>query len=96
MEQLPIIASEIKVKVVKLLQTVSDLEARCRQLELEIKSVKDALESQKNSTKALQETNKMRNIAEILAQSKDRLELQQAVNQQIKIIDECLRLLSNK
>jgi hypothetical protein len=96
MEQLPIIASEIKVKVVKLLQTVSDLEARCRQLELEIKSVKDALETQKNSNKTLQETNKMRNIAEILAQSKDRLELQQAVNQQIKIIDECLRLLSNK
>ncbi|MCU0441044.1 MAG: hypothetical protein MUE96_01465 [Bacteroidia bacterium] len=96
METLPIIASEIKVKVVKLLQTVAELQTRCEQLEMEVKNLKVDLETQKNSNKSLQETNKMRNIAEILAQSKDRLELQHAVNQQIKIIDECLRLLSNK
>lgn len=96
MDALHLTAEEIKLKVVKLLQTVTLLEKRCEVLQNENLSLKNELETQKNSIKALAETNKMLNIAEILHQRDEKRELKKLVNAYIKEIDECIRLLSNK
>jgi FtsZ-binding cell division protein ZapB len=96
MDTLHLTAEEIKLKVVKLLQTVTLLEKRCEALQNENLSLKNELESQKNSIKALAETNKMLNIAEILHQRDEKRDLKKLVNAYIKEIDECIRLLSNK
>lgn len=96
MSTLTVTAEEIKLKVIKLLQRVDDLEKRYNTLQNENKLLKTALEDQKNTNKALAETNKMLKIAETLEQSNDTRELKKLVNGYIKEIDECLRLLSSK
>lgn len=96
MSTLTVTAEEIKLKVIKLLQRMDDLEKRYDTLQNENKLLKNALEDQKNTNKALAETNKMLKIAETLQQSDDTRELKKLVNGYIKEIDECLRLLSSK
>jgi hypothetical protein len=96
MSTLTVTAEEIKLKVIKLLQRLDDLEKRYNTLQNENKLLKNALEDQKNTNKALAETNKMLKIAETLEQSDDTRELKKLVNGYIKEIDECLRLLSSK
>lgn len=89
-------ASEIKLKVIKLLHKVDILEKREGELKAEIAQLKIELEGQKNSMKALEETNKMLKIAETLSKQEDTRELKKMINGYLKEIDECLRLLSNK
>lgn len=89
-------AEEIKLKVIKLLQRVNDLEKQQEVMLNENIRLKNSLEDQKNSNKALAETNKMLKIAETLHQTDDNRELKKLVNGYIKEIDECLRLLSSK
>lgn len=96
MNTLTVTAEEIKLKVIKLLEHVEDLEKRCNTLQDENKRLKNALEDQINTNKALVETNKMLKIAETLQQSDDTRELKKLVNGYINEIDECLRLLSSK
>lgn len=96
MNNLTFTASEIKLKVIKLLQEVDRLKQREADLLGENRELKNALEAQKNSTKALEETNKMLKIAETLSNRDDNRELKKVINGYLKEIDECLRLLSNK
>ena len=96
MKELSLTATEIKLKVIKLLQKVETLEKREVDLKAEIAQLKIALEVQKNSMKALEETNKMLKIAETLSKQEDSRELKKMINGYLKEIDECLRLLSNK
>ncbi|AMS25964.1 hypothetical protein AEM51_01990 [Bacteroidetes bacterium UKL13-3] len=96
MNALTVTAEEIKLKVIKLLQRVDELEKSCAAVEEENKLLKNSLEDQKNSNKALAETNKMLKIAETLDQSDNNRDLKKLVNGYIKEIDECLRLLSSK
>jgi hypothetical protein len=96
MNALRVTAEEIKLKVIKLLQRVDELEKSCAAVEEENKLLKNSLEDQKNSNKALAETNKMLKIAETLDQSDNNRDLKKLVNGYIKEIDECLRLLSSK
>ncbi len=96
MDALTTTAQEIKLKVIKLLQKVEELEKREVSLKAENTQLKNALEAQKNSMKALEETNKMLKIAETLSKHDDKRELKKVVNGYLKEIDECLRLLSNK
>ncbi len=96
MKDLTYTASEIKLKVIKLLQKVEALEKREETLKAEYVQLKNALEVQKNSTKALEETNKMLKIAETLSNQNDKRELKKMITGYLKEIDECLRLLSNK
>jgi hypothetical protein len=96
MNALTVTAEEIKLKVIKLLQRVDELEKSCAAVEEENKLLKNSLEDQKNSNKALAETNKMLKIAETLDQSDNNRDLKKLVNGYINEIDECLRLLSSK
>ncbi|MES2778890.1 MAG: hypothetical protein V4651_03235 [Bacteroidota bacterium] len=96
MDILTVTAEEIKLKVIKLLQRVDDLEKRYEAVQKENIMLKNSLEEQKNTNKALAETNKMLKIAETLHQSDDNRDLKKLVNGYIKEIDECLRLLSSK
>ena len=96
MNTLTVTAEEIKLKVIKLLQRVNDLEKELEAVHNENKQLKNSLEDQKNTNKALAETNKMLKIAETLHQSDDTRELKKLINGYIKEIDECLRLLSSK
>jgi hypothetical protein len=96
MENLQLTAAEIKLKVTRLLEQMQALEKRCMELQSENDNLKNALAEQKNSSKALEETNKMLKIAEILHQKEDSRELKKLVAGYIREIDECLRLLSNK
>lgn len=89
-------AEEIKIKVIKLLQQVDELEKRCKAVQEENTLLKNSLDHQKNTNKALAETNKMLKIAETLYESDDNRDLKKLVNGYIKEIDECLRLLSSK
>lgn len=96
MDTLTVTAEEIKLKVIKLLQRVDDLEKRYEAVQKENTLLKNSLEDQKNTNKALAETNKMLKIAETLHDSDDNRDLKKLVNGYIKEIDECLRLLSSK
>lgn len=96
MENLHFTAAEIKLKVIGLLEKMQALENRCNELQLENTDLKKAVQEQKNSIKALEETNKMLKIAETLDRSDETRELKKLVSGYIKEIDECLRLLSNK
>lgn len=96
MEPIHLTAAEIKLKVIRLLEQKQALENRCNELQLENADLKKGLSEQKNSMKALEETNKMLKIAETLHQQDDTRELKKLVSGYIKEIDECLRLLSNK
>jgi hypothetical protein len=96
MDPLNFTAEEIKLKVVRLLQKVEALENRCKMLEEQNQVLENTLREQKNTMGALEETNKMLKIAEILDQPDDTRELKKLVNGYIKEIDECLRLLSNR
>jgi hypothetical protein len=96
MNALTVTAEEIKLKVIRLLQRVDELEKSCAAVKEENKLLKNLLEDQKNSNKALAETNKMLKIAETLDQSDNNRDLKKLVNGYIKEIDECLRLLSSK
>jgi hypothetical protein len=96
MESLQLTSTEIKLKVIKLIQKLEQLENTCNKLQNENLELKNSLNQQKNSIKALEETNKMLKIAEILDQSNKKRELYKVVSVYIKEIDDCLRLLSNK
>jgi predicted nucleic acid-binding Zn-ribbon protein len=96
MDSLHLTATEIKLKVVKLLSKIEQLENRCGELKVENENLKNQIGQQKNSIKALEETNKMLKIAETLNQTDTTVELKKLVSGYIKEIDECLRLLSNK
>ena len=96
MDTLHLTAEEIKLKVIKLLGKMKQLENACTALQVENEELKNRLTEQKNSMKALEETNKMLKIAETLNNQDDKRELKKLVNGYIKEIDECLRLLSNK
>jgi predicted nucleic acid-binding Zn-ribbon protein len=96
MENIHLTAAEIKLKVIRLLEKMQALERQCAELQKENADLKNALTEQKNSIKALEETNKMLKIAETLHQKDDNAELKKLVSGYIREIDECLRLLSNK
>jgi hypothetical protein len=97
MEENRYITEEIKLKVVRLLKELNSLNARCKELEAENENLKNTLESQKNTIIALEDQNKISKIAESLAFSKgDIQDLKRKVNEYIREIDECIRLLSDR
>jgi hypothetical protein len=96
MDSLHLTAEEIKLKVLKLLGRLEQLEKRYNEVQVENSELKKQIQEQKNSMKALEETNKMLKIAETLHQKDETGALKKMIAGYIKEIDECLRLLSNK
>jgi gas vesicle protein len=88
---------EIKLKVVKLLADLNTRKNRENELESQNLELKNIIENQKNTILILEERNKIIKLAELLSNSKtDIHELKKKVNEYIKEIDECIRLLSDR
>jgi hypothetical protein len=82
--------------VIRLLEKAESLEKDCKNLKEQNQLLENALKDQKNTIRALEETNKMLKIAEILDENDENRELRKLVNGYIREIDECLKLLSNR
>lgn len=92
-----LIIDEIKLKVVKLLSEVERMKAHESELLKSNHELKNIIENQKNIILRLEERNKIIKLAESLSNSKtDIHELKKKVNEYIKEIDECIRLLSDR
>jgi chromosome segregation ATPase len=90
-------ADEIKLKVVKLLKQFHELKQKHSNLEKETHSLKIIVENQKNTLSTLEERNKIIKLADSLSNSKEDIhELKKKVNEYIREIDECIRLLSDR
>jgi len=88
---------EIKLKVAKLLSELHARKIRETDLEKQNLELKNIIENQKNTILILEERNKIIKLAESLSNSKtDIHELKKKVNEYIKEIDECIRLLSDR
>jgi len=88
---------EIKLKIVKLLLELNEKKGREKELEKVNHDLKNTIENQKNTILRLEEQNKIIKLAESLSNSKtDIHELKKSVNEYIKEIDECIRLLSDR
>lgn len=88
---------EIKLKVAKLLSELNAKKIREKELEKQNLELKNSIENQKKSILILEERNKIIKLAESLSNSKsDIQELKKKVNEYIKEIDECIRLLSDR
>ena len=90
-------ADEIKLKVAKLLKEHDELKQRYAALETAHHSLKITLENQKNTLSELEERNKIIKLADSLLNSTgDSRELKRKLNEYIREIDECIRLLSDR
>ena len=90
-----LIAQEIKLKVLKLIEQKEHLLQQIQLLIKENNTLKSEIQQQKNTIQTLQTQNKIVKLAEILPSTDDdRLELKKQLNVYIKQIDECIRLLS--
>ena len=88
---------EIKLKVAKLLLELNAKKNREKDLVKQNLELKNTIENQKNTILILEERNKIIKLAESLSNSKtDIHELKKTVNEYIKEIDECIRLLSDR
>ena len=87
---------EIKLKVLKLLSELNEKKVEIKELEKQNLDLKSTIENQKKSILILEDRNKIIKLAESLSNSKsDIQELKKSVNEYIKEIDECIRLLSD-
>jgi regulator of replication initiation timing len=92
-----LLIDEIKLKVVKLLSEVEGMKIHESELLRSNHELKNIIENQKNIILRLEERNKIIKLAESLSNSKtDIHELKKKVNEYIKEIDECIRLLSDR
>lgn len=90
-----LIAQEIKLKVIKLMEQKEQLLQQIQLLIQENNTLKSEIQQQKNTIQTLQTQNKIVKLAEILPSTDDdKQELKKQLNVYIKQIDECIRLLS--
>lgn len=89
------ILQELKLKVVRLLKDYMHLKVQA-QLQLEeLSKLKQVIENQNKELEALAERNKIVNIADRLNLSApDSRELKLKLNEYIRELDECIRMLS--
>ena len=88
---------EIKLKIVKLLSELNHKKIREKELEKHVLELMNMVEDQKNTIIRLEERNKIVKLAESLSNSKsDIQELKKKVNEYIREIDKCIRLLSDR
>ncbi|MFI5220794.1 MAG: hypothetical protein ACHQK8_00605 [Bacteroidia bacterium] len=96
MNETALLASQVKLKVVRLLQQLGEYRQISEKLEMENLKLNSVIHEQKKIIENLEEKNKIVKIAEALTFSKgDVHELKLKVNEYIREIDECIRLLSD-
>lgn len=88
--------TEIQKKVKRLKQLLDTEQAKIQSLEANLARVQSELDAQKNANKELEETNKISKLANAITLSHtDVKEHKRLINQYIREIDTCIRLLSD-
>jgi hypothetical protein len=88
-------AALIRLKVTALLQQVAQLQKKLEEAQLERESLKIELQKQTKKVEILEDKNKISKLADGIQLGKqDKLEMKQAINQYVREIDECLKLLN--
>lgn len=88
--------TEIQKKVKRLKQLLDTELAKIQNLEANLARVQSELDAQKNANKELEETNKISKLANAITLSHtDVKEHKRLINQYIREIDTCIRLLSD-
>jgi len=90
-----LLISEIKLKVIKLLNQNKILVEKHNNLQNEINILKKTVENQKNSIEHLEDNNKIVKLAnEMQLSDLDKKKLKNDLTEKIKQIDECVKMLS--
>jgi hypothetical protein len=90
-----LLISEIKLKVIKLLNQNKILVEKHNNLQNEINILKKTVENQKNSIEHLEDNNKIVKLAnEMQLSDLDKKKLKNDLTEKIKQIDECIKMLS--
>ncbi len=90
-------AEEIKLKVIKLLEKVNQLENQAKALTQQHFQDEETIRDQKNTIKTLQEQNKIVKLAGALPVSdEDKPAIKKKLANYIHEIDECIRLLGER
>jgi len=90
-----LLISEIKLKVIKLLNQNKILVEKHNNLQNEINILKKTVENQKNSIEHLEDNNKIVKLAnEMQLSDSDKKKLKNDLTEKIKQIDECIKMLS--
>ena len=90
-----LLISEIKLKVIKLLNQNKILVEKHNNLQNEINILKKTVENQKNSIEHLVDNNKIVKLAnEMQLSDLDKKKLKNDLTEKIKQIDECIKMLS--
>lgn len=88
--------TEIQKKVKRLKQLLEAEQAKIQNLEVKLTRMQSELDAQKNANKELEETNKISKLANAITLSHtDVKEHKRLINQYIREIDTCIRLLSD-
>ncbi|MES2656847.1 MAG: hypothetical protein V4620_14720 [Bacteroidota bacterium] len=89
------LSTEIKLRVVKLLNQNKNLMASNLELENKINELNKIVEKQKNLLQELEDNNKIIKLArEMHLSTKEKQELKLELKEKIKLIDECIKMLS--
>jgi hypothetical protein len=90
-----LLISEIKLKVIKLLNQNKILVEKHNNLQNEINILKKTVENQKNSIEHLEDNNKIVKLAnEMQLSDLDKKKLKNDLTEKIKQIDDCIKMLS--
>lgn len=90
-----LLISEIKLKVIKLLNQNKILVEKHNNIQNEINILKKTVENQKNSIEHLEDNNKIVKLAnEMQLSDLDKKKLKNDLTEKIKQIDDCIKMLS--
>lgn len=88
--------AEIQQKIKRLKQLLESEQSKIQNLEIKLTKLESELDTQKNANKELEETNKISKLANAITLSHtDVKEHKRLINQYIREIDTCIRLLSD-
>lgn len=88
--------AEIQQKIKRLKQLLESEQSKIQNIEIKLTKLESELDTQKNANKELEETNKISKLANAITLSHtDVKEHKRLINQYIREIDTCIRLLSD-
>jgi len=96
MNQNSLLTTEIKLKVFKLLEQNKKLSTSNMELKNEVADLKKYVQNQKNSIEQLEDNNKIIKLAnEMHLSDSEKKQLKIEITEKIKLIDECIKMLSS-
>lgn len=90
-----LITSEIKLKILKLLNQNKKLSTSNMELEKEVIELREIIQNKKNKIEQLEDNNKIIKLAsEMQLSSLEKKQLKTEIAEKIKLIDDCIKMLS--